>query len=199
MLSAIVLAAGLSKRMGNINKLLLPYKNKTIIEATLENILASGIDEIIVVTGCEAEKVKAVIQHLPVPILHNPYYEKGMTTSIQCGVKHAKETGYMICLADMFMIISEEYALLKKTYEENFTSNPKYIYLPRYNNEKGNPVIFSTYYKHAILEHKEMEGCKAIVQSNKENVFWVDMPTNHVLQDMDYYKDYEKYIKPDRF
>lgn len=199
MLSAIVLAAGLSKRMGNINKLLLPYKGKTIIETSLENILAVGIDEVLVVTGYEAEKVKSVVQHLPVSIIHNPDYEKGMTTSIQYGIKHAKENGYMICLADMFMITPPEYALLEKTYEKNFASNPKYIYLPRYNNEKGNPVIFSAFYKDAILKHKEIEGCKAIVQSNKEHIFWIDMPTNHVLQDMDYYEDYEKYIKPDRF
>lgn len=195
MLSAIVLAAGLSKRMGNINKLLLQYKNKTIIETTLENILASSMNEVIVVTGHETEKVKTVVQHLPVTIVYNPDYEKGMTSSIQCGIEHAKENGYMICLADMFIITSEEYALLKTVYEENFTSNTKYIYLPRYNNEKGNPVIFSPSYKNAILEHKEMEGCKAIVQSNKENIFWVDMPTNHVLQDMDYYEDYEGFAK----
>jgi molybdenum cofactor cytidylyltransferase len=195
MLSAIVLAAGLSKRMGDINKLLLPYNNKTIIETTLENILASEIDEVIVVTGYEAEKTKSVIQHLPVTIVHNPDYKEGMTTSIQCGIEHVNDTGYMVCLADMFMITSEEYTLLKKTYEENFTENPKYIYLPRYNNEKGNPVIFSPYYKKAILEHKKMEGCKVIVQSNKENIFWADMPTNHVLQDMDYYEDYKEYIR----
>jgi len=190
MISSIVLAAGSSQRMGNINKLLLSYKNKTIIETTLENILASGINEVIVVTGYEAEKVKTAIQHLPVTIVHNVNYEEGLTTSIQCGIEGAKEHGYMICLSDMFLITSEEYALLNKTYEENFTSNPRYIYLPRYNNEKGNPVIFSPYYKDAIFEHKEMEGCKAIVQSSKENIFWVDMPTDHVLQDMDYYEDY---------
>ena len=195
MVTAIVLAAGLSQRMGEMNKLLLQYKGKTIIETTLENILASGIDKVIVVTGHDAEKVKPVIQHLQTEIIHNPDYTKGMTTSIQRGIEYAKESGYMICLADMFMITAEEYASLKKVFEKNFTSNPKYIYLPRYNNEKGNPVIFSPYYKDAILEHKEMEGCKAIVQANKGNICWVDMPTDHVLQDMDYYEDYEKLIR----
>lgn len=178
--------------MGKVNKLLLQYKGKTIIETTLENILASGISEVVVVTGHEAEKVKAAIQHLSITIIHNRDFEKGMTTSIQRGIEHAKEGGYMICLADMFMITADEYALLRRTFEENFCSNVKYIYVPRYKNEKGNPVIFSPYYKDAILEHKEMEGCKAIVQANKENIFWVDMPTDHVLQDMDYYEDYEK-------
>lgn len=195
MVTAIVLAAGSSQRMGNVNKLLLPYKSKTIIETTLENIIAAKMNKVIVVTGYEAEKIKTAIQHLPVDIIHNDDFSKGMTTSIQRGIEHAKEGGFMICLADMFMISAEEYVLLKKIFEKNFHSNAKYIYLPRYKNEKGNPVIFSPYYKDVILEHKEMEGCKAIVQSNKENIFWIDMPTDHVLQDMDYYEDYKKLIK----
>ena len=195
MVTAIVLAAGSSQRMGNVNKLLLQYKSKTIIETTLENIIAAKVNKVIVVTGYEAEKIKTAIQHLPVDIIHNDDFLKGMTTTIQRGIEHAKEGGYMICLADMFMISAEEYVLLKKIFEKNFRSNAKYIYLPRYKNEKGNPVIFSPYYKDAILEHKEMEGCKAIVQSNKENIFWIDMPTDHVLQDMDYYEDYKKLIK----
>jgi len=195
MVTAIVLAAGSSQRMGNVNKLLLQYKSKTIIETTLENIIAAKVNKVIVVTGYEAEKIKTAIQHLPVDIIHNDDFLKGMTTTIQRGIEHAKEGGYMICLADMFMISAGEYVLLKKIFEKNFRSNAKYIYLPRYKNEKGNPVIFSPYYKDAILEHKEMEGCKAIVQSNKENIFWIDMPTDHVLQDMDYYEDYKKLIK----
>src|SRR5690242_56747 len=186
MLSAIVLAAGSSKRMGNMNKLLLTYKGKAIIETTLENILASQLDEVIVITGYEAEKVKDIIKHLPVTIIHNKDYVKGMTTSIQCGIESAKESGYMICLGDMFTITTEEYALLKKVFEENVTSNSKSIYVPRYNNEKGNPVIFSACYKDLILEHEEMEGCKAIVQANKEQIYGVDMPSDHVLQDMDF-------------
>src|SRR4051794_15668363 len=123
MLSAIVLAAGLSQRMGNINKLLLKDKGKTIIETTLENILASQVSEIIVVTGYEAENVKKAVKHLPVNIIYNENYAKGMTTSIHCGIERAKESGYMICLGDMFTIAAEEYAFLKKIFEKNFSSN----------------------------------------------------------------------------
>jgi molybdenum cofactor cytidylyltransferase len=195
MVTAIVLAAGSSQRMGSINKLLLQYKGKAIIETTVGSIVSSGVEGIIVVTGHEAEKVKAAIQHLPADIIHNEDYLKGMTTSIQRGIEHAKESGYMICLADMFTITPGEYGFLKSAFEKNFRSHAKYIYLPRFKNEKGNPVIFSPYYKDAILEHKEMEGCRGIIQSNKENIFWIDMPTEHVLQDMDYYDDYENLTK----
>lgn len=195
MVSVIVLAAGLSKRMGVANKLLLPYHNKTIIEITVENIIASGIQEIVVVTGHEHEKVEQAIQHMPVKLIFNPDYEKGMTTSIQAGIRHATGNGCMICLADMYSITSSEYSFLANEFGKVFLQNSKCICVPRFNNEKGNPVIFSSAYKDAILQHTDMEGCKSIVQANKENIYWIEMKTDHILQDLDYPEDYKKLSK----
>jgi molybdenum cofactor cytidylyltransferase len=195
MLSAIVLAAGSSKRMGNKNKLLLPYRNSIVIVATIENILAAGIEEVIVVTGFESEKIKASIQHLPIKITYNKDHATGMTSSIQCGVHKASGEGFMICLADMVLITSAEYALLKNDFEVQYQQNSKCICIPRYNKEKGNPVIFSSYYRQAILQHQDPEGCKEIVQSNKETIHWIDMTDDHVLQDMDHLEDYEKLVR----
>jgi molybdenum cofactor cytidylyltransferase len=192
MLSAIVLAAGSSERMGDQNKLLLPYKNKTVIEHVVGSIYEAGLEEIIVVVGHESEKIKEVLKNLPVHFVYNQDYTEGMTTSIQKGILHANGNGYMICLADMVLIRAEEYALLKNSFEKQVAENPKCICLPRFKNEKGNPVIFSTFYRDDILQHKEREGCKEIVKSNKENIFWVDMDTQHILQDMDYPEDYNK-------
>src|SRR6476660_1238824 len=123
MITAIVLAAGSSQRMGHVNKLLLKYKSKTIIETTIENVIAAKLKNIVVVAGYETEKIKEAIEYLPVEIIYNPNHQKGMTTSIQVGIEHAREGGYMICLADMFMITAEEYALMKKTFEKNFRLN----------------------------------------------------------------------------
>ena len=194
MLSAIVLAAGLSKRMGQQNKLLLPYKTKTIIETTLENILASGIKDIIVVTGHEHMQVEAVVRHLPLRIIFNSQYKKGMTTSIQQGITHASRKGYMICLADMFLVTPYEYSFLHREFENAFQQNEKCICVPKYKEDTGNPVIFSSFYREAILKHADMEGCKTIVQSNKENIHWIEMNSDHILQDMDYYEDYRKFL-----
>ncbi len=190
MVSAIVLAGGLSKRMGTANKLLLPYKNKTVIATVIENIIAAGIEEIMVVTGYEAEKIQDALKGFTVQFIYNPEYEKGMTTSIQQGVFAAKGDGYMICLSDMVLIEPDEYTLLKKVFEAQLQLDEKCICIPRYKNEKGNPVIFSSFYKEAILQHKDMEGCKEIVQLNKAHIHWIEMDTQHVLQDMDYPEDY---------
>lgn len=194
MISAIVLAAGLSRRMGAANKMILPYMGKTIITATVEQIIASGITEIIVVTGFEPEKIKAALAGLPIQLVHNPYYEKGMTTSIQQGVAQAKGNGYMICLGDMIRITPGEYALLNTKFEEQYAVDPACILLPFYNGEKGNPVIFSGHYRQAISAHQDMEGCKGIVQDNKQHLCRIEMPTNHVLMDMDYPEDYQQLV-----
>ena len=103
MLSAIILAGGLSSRMGT-NKLLLPYENHTIIEHIVENVCNAGVEEVIVVTGHEAIKVKTALRKFPVKFVHNANYATGITTSIQQGVKSATGNGYMICLGDMIKI-----------------------------------------------------------------------------------------------
>lgn len=192
MLTAIVLAAGLSKRMGTANKLLLTYKGKTIIERTILNLLDAGIQEVIVVTGYEADKITMAVQYLPVRIIYNTAYEKGMTTSIQKGVASAHGEGFMICLGDMYAIIPEEYSVLKTGFEQQVKLDEKCIIIPQYHNEKGNPVIFSASYKDALLQHTNMEGCKAIVQSNSAHIHGVEMDSRHILEDLDYPEDYEK-------
>ncbi|HRI20082.1 MAG TPA: nucleotidyltransferase family protein [Panacibacter sp.] len=196
MLTAIVLAAGTSTRMGNTNKLLLPYKNKTVIATVAENVINAGIGEVIVVTGFEAEKIQQALKGLPVQFVNNPAYAKGMTTSIQHGVLQAKGNGFMICLSDMVLITPHEYSLLNNCFGEQLMHNEKCICIPLYNKEKGNPVIFSSSYKQAILNHTGMEGCKEIVQENKEYIHFIEMNTPHILQDMDYPGDYEKLRKP---
>jgi molybdenum cofactor cytidylyltransferase len=194
MLSAIVLAAGLSERTGDENKLLLSWKNKTIIQHVIDNICVSGTEEIIVVTGHQATLVENMLKGLPVKLVYNPYYTNGMTTSIQEGVRHAAGNGYMICPGDRIMIRPEEYGLLRQAFEKQYAENQSCICVPRFDNKKGSPVVFSAAYKSPILKHTNRKGCNGIIQSNKNDIHWVDMPEDNVLQDMDCYSDYGYYL-----
>src|SRR5437763_6613421 len=112
MVSDIVMAAGLSTRIGTDNKLLLPFRHKNVIETTLGNIIGSGIKEIIVVLGHEAEKVQNSISHLNVRITINPEYSSGLTSSIKSGVRISNGIGYLLCLADMVLIETVAYRLI---------------------------------------------------------------------------------------
>ena len=90
-ITSILLAASISSRMGSI-KALLPWENKTLIEWQIEKIQESGIQEIIVVLGSNAEKIKNKIKNLDISIVLNPDYEKGKTTTIKKGLSGVKNT-----------------------------------------------------------------------------------------------------------
>ena len=194
MISAIVLAAGLSARMEGKNKMLLPFDGKTVIEKVVANIIASGIGEVIVVTGRDALTVHDLLQYSPVKIIYNNDFADGMTTSIQQGIYAANGDGYMICLGDMPFITSQEYRKLCTSFEEQRRTNEACISIAEYKNQKGNPVIFSSFYKKQILDHPNMDGCKEIVQDNKENVFVVEMASGNILKDIDTLEDYNEAI-----
>ena len=192
MMSAIVLAAGLSTRMGEVNKLLLPFRDKTVIVSVVDNIINSGVEEVIVVTGYDAEKVQNLLKHLDTKIIYNENFKKGMTSSIQKGVSIAKGDSYMICLGDMPFITNEEYLHIKTSFENHTQSNEACICVATYNNKKGNPVIFSSFYKNEILKQSNPEGCKGIILSNKQNVYYVEMNNANILRDIDTRDDYNQ-------
>jgi molybdenum cofactor cytidylyltransferase len=191
MLTAIILAAGSSRRMGR-NKLLLPYRGKPLLAYVTGNILSAGIDSIIVVTGHDAALIGEALKGLPVKLVHNPRYEEGMTSSIQAGVSAADGEGYMICLSDMALIAPEEYALLKNAFNRQHRRDNACIIQPAYDNQVGNPVIFSAAWRQAILEHTHPEGCKDIVRSHPDNVYRVEMNSASILQDLDWPEDYDQ-------
>ncbi len=186
MITAIILAAGFSSRM-KTNKLALQYGPTTVLNHVILEIVKSKVDEIIVVTSKD-ENIEGVISVV------NPDPGKGMTSSIKIGVNAASENsqGYMICLADMVKLTSEDYTLLAEKFDKAYSKNSSCILLPRYNNEKGNPVIFSSEYKSEILHHEDPEGCKGIIKQHHDQIVWVDMNNDAVLVDMDTPEDYDR-------
>ena len=183
--------------MGDTDKRFLLYKGKPLVNHVMLNLWNSKQSQLIIVmqdndnhllNGQDNEQIKVVV---------NPDYQHGMTTSIQTGVAAVSEqtTGYMICLADQPLITTEDYNQIIEAFKNSYLSNKKCIIVPFFEGKKGNPVIFSEYYREAILTHKNMEGCKEIIQANKENIIKIDMPTNHILKDVDTPEDYENLKK----
>lgn len=100
MITAIVPAAGMSTRLGR-NKLLLTFQGKPLIVRAVDTLLASMVEEIIVVLGYEADQVKAAIGEKPVRLVENPNYQDGLATSVRTGFAalSARATAVMIYLA----------------------------------------------------------------------------------------------------
>ena len=96
--AAVVLAAGMSTRMGQ-SKALLPWdNNRTVIEAVVSRLVTARIQDIVVVTGHEAEGVARALAYQPAVVTHNPRYAEGeMLSSLQAGLR-ALPTSISACL-----------------------------------------------------------------------------------------------------
>ena len=194
-LSALILAAGESKRMGDQNKLCLPIGAQTLIERVVEVVAASLADEVLVVLGHEASRIRDLLARCGVGFVENKSYRQGMTTSIQAGVRGSRSdtAGYMIVLADQPLLETSELNQLILAFRRSGAGRASII-LPEHRGGRGNPVIFSAHYRDELLAHPEMEGCRALVARHEQDVVRVEMETDHVLRDMDRYADYQEII-----
>ena len=194
MISAIILAAGLSTRMGDKNKLLLDFQGKAIIQNTIESVLASEVMEVIVVNGHQKEKIQHLVDenNYPVTLVENPNYKAGMTSSIQTGIKSASKfaDGYMICMGDMPLIETAHYNSIILAFRKAFIKDQMSIAIPYFDQRRGNPVIFSAKYKDVILGHDKPEGCREIIDENSERVIEVSLTTQIRTLDVDKNEDY---------
>ncbi len=192
MIAAIVLAAGESKRMGEENKLLLPYHDKAMIAHVVDTIAASTADIVIVVTGHEHEAIEAALQQKDIVVTHNPDYPEGMSTTIHRGVLKAppESRGFMICLSDLPRITTADYNLLLQSFAEALAGNPQAIIVPAFQGQRGNPVLFSASYREAILSNRGVVGCRGIVKQNPTHVTRIEMPGDGILKDIDSPDDY---------
>lgn len=148
--SAVVLAAGKSSRMGK-NKLLLEIDGKKILDWLLST-LTSTLKEVIVVTGYDPEPIRKIAKNYHCKVVHNTCYEKGMTTSFQTGLKETKADAVFLVLGDSFGLDPE---LLKKMIEVLEKDNDTLIVSPIHNGKNGHPVLFHNKICKEILNQKE--------------------------------------------
>ncbi len=197
MTTAILLAAGESKRMGKIDKRFLLYKDEWLVSHTIQQLKESELEELVIVRNGINDFGLTIWGCGDCRVVINADYKRGMTTSIQKGVNACPPStlGYMICLADQPLLTAEEYNLLLRTFEIAYLENPDTIVVPFFRGQKGNPVIFSASYQSDILAHTQMDGCKEIIQQNMQHVVKVQMPTNHTLIDIDTPEAYEQLLK----
>jgi molybdenum cofactor cytidylyltransferase len=182
MISAILLAAGQSKRMGK-SKLLMPFGQSTMIEQTVDNLLGSAANEVVVVLGDRAGAVKRLIAERPVKLAINPDYEQGMSTSIVAGLKlvDRRTRAVMIALGDQPLIDSQTINRLIA----GFLSHDKGIAIPTYRGERGHPVIFDVKYWRQMLTLDGDVGARQIVQKNPDDIIEVAVDCEGIQIDID--------------
>lgn len=187
MVSAILLAAGESKRMGRL-KQLLPLGRTTMVEQAIDNLLNSKVNEVIVVLGHEAEEIIKKIATKPVKIEVNPIYHQGMSTSIIAGLKLVDDgaRAVMLALADQPFIDSQT---INRLIDE-FCDHNKGIVIPTYQSRRGHPIIFAIKYKEELSSLKGDTGGRQIMEHHPDDVLEVAVASPGINIDIDTTDDY---------
>jgi molybdenum cofactor cytidylyltransferase len=191
MLSAILLAAGESKRMGK-PKQLMPLGKNTLLEQVIDNLLDSSVDETIVVLGHKAREISRTIASRPVRIALNPDYRRGMSTSIIAGLKRVdpRSRAVMLTLGDQPLVESDTINQLI----EAFNKNNKGIAIPTHQGRRGNPVIFDLKYKPELLKLEGDIGGRGIIKNHPHDVLEVPVDSESVISDIDTREDYQSHL-----
>lgn len=193
MISAIVIAAGESKRMGR-TKQLLPWKGKILLQHVLDSLLISDVNRVILVLGCDAERILEQINTRNIKVVINPDYPQGMITSIQHGLAALAEEveAFFIVLGDQPGISPQIYNRLIQEFRRAYPS--KKILLPTYQGRKGHPALFSVDYREEGSRIKGDVGFRQIVLNHPQDVMEIEMGTDSVLHDIDTPEDYENLL-----
>jgi len=188
-ISALLLAAGESKRMGR-PKLLLPLGGSTIIEQAVDNLLGSRVDEVVVVVGYRAQELGEKIAKKPVKIVRNRRYRQGMSTSLIAGLNaiDRRAQAVMIALADQPFV---ESSLIDELLEE-FKKHDRGILVPVCQGRRGHPVILSLRYKERLLALRGDVGARQLIEENPDDVLEVPVESDSVNVDLNTPNDYAR-------
>jgi molybdenum cofactor cytidylyltransferase len=187
-LAAVVLAAGLSRRMGRA-KLLLIIEGRAVVRMVVDNVLAGGIERIVVVSGIEHEALTQALAGLPVRFVVNPTPEAGQGSSIAVGVTALPESAdaALIVLGDQPFVSPEVIPSLAVAFAR--TGQP--IVAPRYRDGRGNPVLFARAVFPELLHLVGDRGARAVIERDPSRVAVVDFDTP-MPADIDTPEDYER-------
>lgn len=193
MMGVVLLAAGTSSRMGETNKLLLPYRGKPMVRHIAEQLLELSVGTLIVVTGYEDTAVRAALEGLDIDFRQNNRYQSGMSSSIKVGVRSLDEgvSGIMICLSDMPLLSTGDYQFLMEVYQRALGEKVAPIVQPWAAGRPGNPLIFHPSYREDILLMPDgPDGCRNLVLANIASVYRLAPPNAHFFKDIDCPSDY---------
>lgn len=184
----LILAAGASTRMGE-PKQLLPWEDSTLLGHAIEAAKNSTGNKVYVVLGAHSDTIQETLQETQVHYIKNPYWEKGMGSSISYGVKHLIETertctGIVIMLCDQPLI---DTAYIDKLIDK-FNSTEKGIVASGYTNKAGVPAVFDKKYLQQLISLNGDIGARDLIKNYADDVLIVEIKDKK--QDIDTWKEY---------
>ena len=191
-ISAIVLAAGYSSRMGKF-KPLLPLGNTTIIVRVVDLFRESGINDIRVVTGYRAGELLPLLKKMGVYCIANDDFEQGMFSSVKAGVKSLDHDlrAFFVLPADIPLVRPQTIRLLLKSYEKGVGD----IIHPCFDGRRGHPPLISSRFAKEIVGWKGEGGLQSFLEHHEQFAADVMVADEFIFFDLDGPEDYQRLLK----
>ncbi|HEY4252020.1 MAG TPA: molybdopterin-binding/glycosyltransferase family 2 protein [Roseomonas sp.] len=183
--AALVLAAGRSRRMAPLNKLLVTdATGRPMVARVVDQALESRAHPVIVVTGHEREAVQDALAGKPVWFIHAEDYAEGLSASLKAGLAALppETEGVMICLGDMPLVSAPMLDRLLAAFDPE---EGRAIVLPTYRGKQGNPMIWAREFLPAMQQITGDVGARHLVGLHADRVAEIEMPDDAVLRDFD--------------
>ena len=181
--AALILAAGASSRMGS-NKLIEDVAGTPMVARVAHAVAASKAKPIVVVTGNQADQVKAALAGINATFAHNPDFRQGLSTSLKAGLKALPDDidGVVVCLGDMPLV---DAATIDKLIDAFNPLEGRAIVVPMHGGKRGNPVLWG---KQFIAEMQALDGdqgARTLLDAHSEMLSEIAIEDDGVLFDVD--------------
>lgn len=193
---AVVLAAGMSTRMGSL-KQLLPFGGRTVLQTVVDTLLGGGLDGIMVVLGHRSEAVKRHLAGRGVATCVNADYREGMFSSVLCGISSLPEStdAALIVLGDQPRID----ARVVRRVVEAYRSGSRGIVIPTFGGKRGHPALVDLRkYRHDIFALCGDAGLKPVMRGHPDDTLELPVDDAAILWDIDTPEDYREELARQR-
>ncbi len=184
MISAVVLAAGASTRMG-VQKQLLPLAGEPLVRRTVRQVCDAGFDDVLVVLGNDWENTLAALDGLPIRHAVNAEYASGMGSSFRTAVSHLTDSAAaMFALADLPFVTANEYRAVLDAYRQHAPA----IVSVRYGDVTAPPHLWTSEFFPELARLKH--GARSVLERHQDRTLVLHFPAD-LLMDLDTPEDYE--------
>ncbi len=190
-IAVLILAAGMSSRMGQLKALLL-IERETVIERLSSVFHENGV-QVFIVTGYRSQDIVQSLKNREVTFVENPKYELGMFTSVQAGVRTLQPAidAFFLMPVDMPLVKSETIKSLVNEHKKN----PGKIIYPVFGGTRGHPPLIPNILVPVIIQWSNKGNLRDVLNSYSNLALEVEVNDKGILIDIDTQNDYESLLK----
>jgi molybdenum cofactor cytidylyltransferase len=190
MISAIILAAGISSRMGT-PKMMLPWDGRTVLGRVISVFTKAGIDDVLVITGGARSEVERIIDQYGARSVYNDKYASGeMISSLQCGLRAQtpEAAAILVGLGDQPQVQERTVRSICDAFHETRSE----IIVPSFQMKRGHPWLVARPLWNEILNLKLPQTPRDFLNAHADDICYINVDDPHILADLDTPEDYRK-------